>query len=55
MIDTKLIEILPENMPDEAARHLVNFMSELAVALESHYFAQLHRHEKDNVDQGNYF
>ena len=55
MIDTKLIELLPEEIPDKAAWHLVNFMSNLAVALENHYFTQLQRYEKDNFDQSNYF
>lgn len=55
MIDTKLMELLPEEMPDEAAWHLVNFMSNLAVALENHYFSQLQRYEKENFDQANYF
>ena len=52
MIDTKLIDILPENIPDETAYHLVNFISELAIALEDHYFSQLQRYEKnrDGVD-----
>lgn len=40
----KLIELLPEDISDEAANGLVNFMSELALALESHYFAQRRRY-----------
>jgi hypothetical protein len=55
MIDTKLTELLPEEIPDEAVWYLVNFMSNLALALENHYFAQLRRYEKDNFDQANYF
>lgn len=51
MIDTKLIELLPEKISDEAAYHLVNFISELAIALENHYFAQLRRHLRDNAEQ----
>jgi hypothetical protein len=50
MIDTKLIELLPEEIPDEAAYHLVNFISELAIALENHYFTQLRRY-RDNSEQ----
>ena len=46
MIDTKLIELLPEEMSDEAAWHLVNFMNNLAITLEDHYFTQLRRHAK---------
>lgn len=49
MIDTKLIDILPENISDEAAYHLVNFIAELSVALDNHYFAQLKRYEDGNV------
>lgn len=55
MIDTKLIELLPEEIPDEAAWYLVNFMSNLAVALENHYFTQLQRYEKNSFDQSHYF
>ena len=47
MIDTKLIDILPENISDEAAYHLVNFIAELSIALENHYFALLKRREQD--------
>jgi hypothetical protein len=50
MIDTKLIEILPEQISDEAAYHLVNFMNNLAVILENHYFAQLRRYAKNNLE-----
>ena len=50
MIDTKLIELLPEQISDEAAHHLVNFMSNLALALEDHYFAQLRRYTKENLE-----
>jgi len=41
MINTKLIDILPEKISDEAAYHLVNFLSELAVVIENHYYTQL--------------
>ena len=47
MIDTKLIDILPENIPDEVAYHLVNFMVELSLTLESHYFNQLRRYDHE--------
>jgi hypothetical protein len=50
MIDTKLIELLPEQISDEAAYHLVNFMNNLAVTLENHYFAQLRRYTKNNIE-----
>lgn len=45
MIDTKLIDILPDNIPDEVAYHLVNFMVELSLTLENHYFYQLRRYD----------
>ena len=47
MIDTKLIDILPDEMPDDTAHHLVNFMMELALTLENHYFDQLRRYSSD--------
>jgi len=50
MIDTRLIECLPHEISDEAAWHLVNFISNLAVALENHYFAQIRRYTKENVE-----
>lgn len=46
MVDTKLIDILPDELPDEAAYHLVNFMVELSLTLESHYFDQLRRYDR---------
>ena len=55
MIETKLTELLPEEMQDEAVWHLVNFMNNLALTLENHYYAQLQRYEKENFDQNNYF
>ncbi len=50
MIDTKLIDILPEEISDEAAYHLVNFISNLAVEIENHYFVQLRRYSKNNLE-----
>jgi hypothetical protein len=47
MIDTKLIDILPEKISDEAAYRLVNFIAELAITLENHYFVQLRRYDCD--------
>jgi hypothetical protein len=52
MMDTKLIDLLPENISNEAAYHLVNFMMELALALESHYFIQLMRYHDHEDNQG---
>jgi hypothetical protein len=54
MIGTKLIDLLPESISDEAAYHLVNFMSDLAVELENHYFAQLQRYARDNLETGEF-
>lgn len=39
-----LHELLPEDISDEAAYHLVAFLSALALELESHYLAQIRRH-----------
>ena len=39
MVDTKLIDLLPDELPDEAAYHLVNFMVELSLRLESIYLS----------------
>mgnify|MGYP001474710121 CR=1 FL=1 len=39
-----LHELLPENISDESAYHLVSFLSALALELESCYFAQIRRH-----------
>jgi hypothetical protein len=52
MIDTKLIDILPDEMSDETAHHLVNFMIELSLALESRYLAQLKRYDRDGGQAG---
>jgi hypothetical protein len=53
MIDTKLIDMLPEELPDEAAYHLVNFMVELALTLENHYYTQLRRYDRDREHERN--
>jgi hypothetical protein len=53
MVDTKLIDILPDELPDETAYHLVNFMMELALRLESIYFSQLRRYDRDLEDERN--
>jgi hypothetical protein len=50
MIDITLIKLLPENISDEAAYHLVNFIGELALELTDHYFTQLMRYEEDNTE-----
>lgn len=40
-------ELLPEDVSDESAFHIANFMMDLALAVDSHYFAQLRRHCKN--------
>lgn len=49
MIDTKLIDILPNKISDEAAFHLTNFVVDLALAIENHYFDQLMRFSKEEL------
>jgi hypothetical protein len=53
MVDTKLIDILPDELSDETAYHLVNFMMELALRLESIYFSQLRRYDRDLENERN--
>ncbi len=53
MLDTKLIDILPDELSDEAAYHLVNFMVELSLTLESRYFDQLRRYDRAREDERN--
>lgn len=48
MIDTKLIDILPDEISDEVAHHLVNFIVELSLTLENHYFDQLRRYRLEH-------
>ena len=50
MIDTKLIDILPKKISDETAYHLTNFIVDLALAIENHYFDQLMRFSKEELD-----
>lgn len=53
MVNIKLIDLLPDELPDEAAYHLVNFMVELSLRLESIYFSQLRRYDQDREDEYN--
>lgn len=50
MINTKLIELLPKDISDETAYHLTNFMVDLALAIENHYFDQLMRSSKEELE-----
>ena len=43
-INTTICDLLPEEISDECAYHLVNFFMNLASELESYYFAQMRRH-----------
>jgi hypothetical protein len=45
--------MLPEKLLDETAYHLVNFMFELSHRLESLYFDQLRRYDRDLEDKRN--
>jgi len=40
--------LLPEEISDESAYHLVNFFMNLATELETYYFAQMRRHINDS-------
>ena len=42
--DTDIRDLLPEELSDESAYHLVTFLTKLATTLESCYFAQMRRH-----------
>lgn len=42
--------ILPEEISDESAYHLVEFFMNLALELESHYFGQLYRYSKESTE-----
>jgi hypothetical protein len=51
MIDTKLIDVLPEKISVEAAYHLVNFLSNLAIEIENHYFTKVRSYVHDHNDE----
>lgn len=44
-----IYKLLPEKISDEGAYHLVNFLMNLALELESHYFAQMRRYDNDDT------
>jgi len=44
---TNLCDLLPEEISDEGAYHLVNFFMSLASELDSYYFAQIRRYIKE--------
>jgi hypothetical protein len=43
-MNIKLQHLLPANISDEAAFHIVKFVNDLALALESIYFEQMLHH-----------
>jgi len=47
-MNINLEEFLPKSVSDETAGHIANFMKELALAVDSHYFAQMMRRCKKN-------
>jgi hypothetical protein len=48
-------ELLPEKISDEAAYHLVNFLMNLALECESHYFTQIRRYtDSDHLEYPTY-
>lgn len=44
MINTKLQQLLPAQISDEAAFQLVSFVKDLAIALEANYFDSMLNH-----------
>lgn len=44
-----IYELLPEKISDEGAYHLVNFIMNLALELESHYLTQIRRYDKNAI------
>lgn len=44
----KIAVLLPEEISDEAAYHLVNFFSDLNLAIDSRYYAQVKRYIRDS-------
>jgi hypothetical protein len=48
----RLTPISWPRLNDAEAAAVYGFVNELLVQLESHYFAQIHRHHQANLDQG---
>ena len=46
---TTIRDLLPEELSDEGAYHLVNFFMNLASELDSHYFAQIRRYVNNDM------
>ena len=47
-MNRRFVGLLPEEISDEAAYHLVNFVSDLNLAVDSRYYAQVRRYIKDS-------
>ena len=48
-------ELLPEKISDETAYHMVNFLMNLALEVESHYFIQIRRYtDNDHLEYSSY-
>lgn len=47
MSNINLTDLLPKNISNEAAYHLVNFMTDLALVIQGHYFSQLMHFTKE--------
>jgi len=48
-MNINLNSLLPEDMSDEIAYHLVDFFSELTLALEDYYFASRRPYSINNI------
>lgn len=44
-----IYDLLPETISDEGAYHLVNFLMNLTLEVEVHYFSQIRRYIDDNA------
>ena len=43
-----LADLLPDDVSDEVAYHMANFMMELSLAVETRYYEQMKRYAKEN-------
>lgn len=50
MLEEQIYNILPEEISDETAYNLVNFVVELGLLLEGKYFSQIRRYYKDRIE-----
>lgn len=47
----QIYTLLPEEISDETAYNLVNFIAELALLIENKYFLQIRRYYKENIEE----